>query len=158
MLVGNILFVKPAEVIKTAVLYSAIGIFHFIFRKKFWLVTENCGEAYKEKINIPFWDFLFYATFGAVVTSSVEIAGVLLVFSYLIIPAICSMMLSDKLKTRLFISWTLGIAGSLGGMALSVYKDLPTGASIVAVFGVMFALFLLIKYILQTISAKKYSE
>ena len=75
MLVGNILFVKPAEVIKTAVLYSVIGIFHFIFRKKFWLVTDDCDEACREKVNIPFWDFLFYATFGAVVTSSVEIAG-----------------------------------------------------------------------------------
>jgi zinc/manganese transport system permease protein len=157
MLVGNILFVKPAEVIKTAVLYGAIGIFHFIFRKKFWLVTEYCGEACREKINIPFWDFLFYATFGAVVTSSVEIAGVLLVFSYLIIPAICSIMLTDKLRNRLFISWALGIAGSLGGMALSVYKDLPTGASIVAVFGAIFALFLLIKYISQTITVKKMS-
>jgi zinc/manganese transport system permease protein len=147
MLVGNILFVKPAEVIKTAVLYSAIGFFHFVFRKKFWLVTDDCDEACREKVNIPFWDFLFYATFGAVVTSSVEIAGVLLVFSYLIIPAICSMMLTKSLKNRLFISWGLGIAGSLGGMALSVYKDLPTGASIVAVFGAMFALFLATKFL-----------
>lgn len=142
MLVGNILFVKPAEVIKTAVLYSVIGIFHFIFRKKFWLVTDDCDEACREKVNIPFWDFMFYATFGAVVTSSVEMAGVLLVFSYLIIPAICSMMLANSLKNRLFISWGLGIAGSLGGMALSVYLDLPTGASVVAVFGGIFALFL----------------
>jgi zinc/manganese transport system permease protein len=155
MLVGNILFVKPEEVIKTAVLYTGIGIFHFIFRKKFWLVTEDCDKACREKINIPLWDFLFYATFGAVVTLSVGIAGVLLVFSYLIIPAICSMMIADTLKNRLLISWGLGIAGSLGGMALSVYKDLPTGASIVAVFGVMFAVFLMIKSALQKNQDKK---
>ena len=158
MLVGNILFVKPAEVIKTAVLYSLIGTFHFVFRKKFWLVTDDCDEACREKINIPLWDFLFYASFGAVVTSSVGIAGVLLVFSYLIIPAICSTMLAKTLKNRLLISWGLGIACSVGGMALSVYKDLPTGASIVAVFGAMFALFLAWKSFVtkkQTISKIK---
>jgi zinc/manganese transport system permease protein len=142
MLVGNILFVKPGEVIKTAVLYGGIGAFHVIFRKKFWIVADDSSEASKEKINVPLWDFLFYASFGAVVTSSVGIAGVLLVFSYLIIPAICSSMLAKTLKNRLLISWGIGIACSLGGMALSVYMDLPTGASIVAVFGVTFALFL----------------
>ncbi len=149
MLVGNILFVKPAEVIKTAALYSLIGTFHFVFRKKFWLVTDDCGEACREKMNVPLWDFLFYASFGAVVTSSVGIAGVLLVFSYLIIPAICSTMIAKTLKNRLLISWGLGITCSIGGMALSVYQDLPTGASIVAVFGAMFVLFLLIKFILR---------
>jgi len=142
MLVGNILFVKPEEVIKTAVLYSAIGIFHFIFRKNFWLVTEDCEKACEKKMNVELWDFLFYATFGAVVTSSVEMAGVLMVFSYLIIPAICSIMIAKTLKNRLFISWGLGIAGSLAGMGVSVSLDMPTGASIVAVFGIMFAIFL----------------
>jgi zinc/manganese transport system permease protein len=145
MLVGNILFVKPVDVIKAAVIYSAIGIFHYIFRKKFWLVTESRTEADGKKINVRLWDFLFYATFGAVVTVSVEIAGILLVFSYLIIPAICSMMLAENQKARLFIAWGLSISGSLGGIALSVYKDLPTGASIVAVFGVMFAIFLSVR-------------
>ena len=148
MLVGNILFVKPAEVIKTTILYSLIGVFHFIFRKKFWLVTDDCDGACKEKTNVPLWDFLFYASFGAVVTSSVGIAGVLLVFSYLIIPAICSTMLAKSLQSRLLISWIIGIAGSIGGMALSVYKDLPTGASIVVVFGMIFAVFLAWKSIM----------
>jgi zinc/manganese transport system permease protein len=149
MLVGNILFVKPSEVIKTTVLYGTIGAFHYIFRKNFWLVTDNYKEACMEKVNVPLWDFLFYATFGAVVTSSVGIAGVLLVFSYLIIPAICSTMLAKTVKNRLLISWGLGILCSLGGMALSVYRDLPTGASIVAVCGAMFTLFLIAKSIIM---------
>ena len=86
MLVGNILAVDKQEVIKTAVLYGAVGMFHYIFRHKFLLLsTDPAGEA--QGMNIRFWDFLFYASFGFVVTSSVAIAGVLLVFCYLIVPA-----------------------------------------------------------------------
>jgi len=154
MLVGNILFVKPGDVVRIAVVYVLIGAFHYIFRKKFLLVTEDSDRASREKTNVTLWDFLFYATFGAVVTLSVEIAGVLLVFSFLIIPAICSMMAAVNLRRRFFISWGLGIIGSIGGMALSVYKDLPTGASIVAVFGFIFALFLIVKSVSQKNKSK----
>jgi len=138
MLVGNILFVKSGEVIKTVVLYSAIGAFHFIFRDKFMAITLDC-EGCTKKMNVQLWDFLFYATFGAVVTSSVEIAGVLLVFSYLIVPAVCAMMFYKTVKARLIASWIIGIIGSTAGVAVSVFIDLPTGASIVAVFGAVFA-------------------
>lgn len=144
MLVGNILFVKPAEVIKTAVLYSAIGAFHYIFREKFLAITRDC-DGCAEKLNVQLWDFLFYATFGAVVTSSVEIAGVLLVFSYLIVPAVCTIMFFKTVKSRLLISWIIGIVGSVAGMAVSVLFDLPTGASIVAMFGVIFIISLLLR-------------
>lgn len=146
MLVGNILFVKPVEVIKTAILYSAIGTFHFVFREKFMAITRDC-EGCVKKMNVQLWDFLFYATFGAVVTSSVEIAGVLLVFSYLIVPAVCSMMFFNSIKARLIASWIIGVVGSITGMAVSVFLDLPTGASITAVFGVLFAASMVLRYI-----------
>ncbi len=145
MLVGNILFVKPVEVIKTAVLYSIIGAFHYIFREKFMAISRDC-EACANKVNVQLWDFLFYATFGAVVTSSVEIAGVLLVFSYLIVPAVCAMMFYKTVKAWLIVSWIIGVAGSLIGMTVSVFLDLPTGASIVAIFGIVFFLVLIIKH------------
>src|ERR1700732_2423331 len=74
MLVGNILAVDKHEVIKTAVLYGAIGLFHYIFRRKFLLISTNPADAQAQGINIRFWDFLFYASFGFVVTSSVAIA------------------------------------------------------------------------------------
>jgi len=150
MLVGNILFVKPGDILKTAIAYAAIGAFHFVFRKKFWLITEESTEACrKDNINVGLWDFFFYATFGAVVTLSVEMAGVLMVFSFLIIPAICAAMITKAVKSRLFISWGLAILCSIGGIAVSVSMDTPTGASIVAVFGIMFALFLAVKSILM---------
>jgi zinc/manganese transport system permease protein len=144
MLVGNILAVSWAEVSKTAILYSAIGIFHIIFRKKFLLISVKHEEAIGLGLNVRFWDFLFYASFGFVVTSSVAIAGVLLVFCYLIVPSVGAMLFADRIGRRLAIGWTMGTLVSALGCYLSVQMDTPTGATIVVTFGaVLVAMFLL---------------
>ncbi len=144
MLVGNILAVSWAEVSKTAILYGAIGIFHFIFRKKFLLISVNHDKATGLGLNVRFWDFLFYASFGFVVTSSVAIAGVLLVFCYLIVPSVGAMLFADRIGPRLAIGWTMGTLVSALGCYLSVQIDTPTGATIVVTFGaVLVAMFLL---------------
>ena len=135
MLVGNILAVSRAEVIKTAVLYGVIGIFHYFFRKKFLLISTDPATAEASGLNIKFWDFLFYASFGFVVTSSVAIAGVLLVFCYLIVPSVGAMLFADKIGRRLAIGWTMGTLVSALGVYFSVLLDLPTGATIVCTFG-----------------------
>jgi zinc/manganese transport system permease protein len=137
MLVGNILFVQWPEIIKMAILYSIIGIFHFLYRRKFLLISLDPEEAQRQKIPIRWWDFLFYATFGVVVTSSVEIAGVLLVFSYLIVPAVAAILLSDKLKVRLLLGWLIGSVTSFIGLYLSATLNFPTGAAIVCTFGIV---------------------
>ncbi len=144
MLVGNILAVSWPEVSKTAILYGAIGIFHFIFRKKFLLISLNHDKAEELGLNVRFWDFLFYASFGFVVTSSVAIAGVLLVFCYLIVPSVGAMLFADRIGPRLAIGWTMGTLVSALGCYLSVQMDTPTGATIVVTFGaVLVAMFLL---------------
>jgi zinc/manganese transport system permease protein len=135
MLVGNILAVSRAEVAKTAVLYGAIGVFHYIFRKKFLLISTDPAQAEGNGVSIRFWDFLFYASFGFVVTSSVAIAGVLLVFCYLIVPSVGAMLFADKIGRRLAIGWTMGTLVSALGVYFSVLLDLPTGATIVCTFG-----------------------
>src|SRR6266446_3399580 len=135
MLVGNILAVDRHEVIKTAILYGAIGIFHYIFRHKFLLISTNPAEAEARGMSIRFWDFLFYASFGFVVTSSVAIAGVLLVFCYLIVPSVGAMLFADRVGRRLAIGWTMGTLVSGLGVYFSVLLDLPTGATIVCTFG-----------------------
>src|SRR5438552_2257997 len=135
MLVGNILAVSRAEVIKTAVLYGVIGVFHYFFRKKFLLISTDPATAEASGLNIRFWDFLFYASFGFVVTSSVAIAGVLLVFCYLIVPSVGAMLFADKIGRRLAIGWTMGTLVSALGVYFSVLLDLPTGATIVCTFG-----------------------
>jgi zinc/manganese transport system permease protein len=135
MLVGNILAVSKAEVMKTAVLYGAVGIFHYLFRKKFLLISTDMPKAEASGMNIRLWDFLFYASFGFVVTSSVAIAGVLLVFCYLIVPSVGAMLFADKIGRRLAIGWTMGTLVSALGVYFSVLMDLPTGATIVCTFG-----------------------
>jgi zinc/manganese transport system permease protein len=150
MLVGNILAVSWAEVRKTAVLYAVVGIFHYVFRKKFLLISMNHGQAESLGVSVRFWDFLFYASFGFVVTSSVAIAGVLLVFCYLIVPSVGAMLFADRIGPRLAIGWTMGTLVSALGCYLSVQLDTPTGATIVVTFGgvlvVMFLLHLLMHH------------
>jgi zinc/manganese transport system permease protein len=135
MLVGNILAVSQHEVLKTAILYGAIGIFHYIFRRRFLLISTDHERAEVEGMSIRFWDFLFYASFGFVVTSSVAIAGVLLVFCYLIVPSVGAMLFADRVGRRLAIGWTMGTLVSALGVYFSVLLDLPTGATIVCTFG-----------------------
>jgi len=140
MLVGNILAVSWPEVIKTAALYGAIGLFHYIFRKPFLAISLNHDAAEETGLNVRGWDFLFYASFGFVVTSSVAIAGVLLVFCYLIVPSVAAMLYADTVGRRLAIGWTMGTVVSALGVYLSLVLDLPTGATIVCTFGLVLIL------------------
>ncbi len=135
MLVGNILSVSWPELFKTAVLYSLVGFFHYLFRKRFLLISMNEAEAVRQGVNVRLWDFLFYMSFGFVVTSSVAIAGVLLVFCFLIVPSVSAMLFAERLGPRLAIGWTMGAIVSAAGVLLSFHLDLPTGATIVATFG-----------------------
>lgn len=145
MLVGNVLLVNLAEIIKMTVLYSFVGLFHWYCRKTFFLISTNPEEAYQKGIRVKLWDILFYLTFGLVVTSSVNIAGVLLVFSFLIIPAVGSILFADTISGRLFFGWVYGIVASMAGIGISYYFDLPTGATVVCVFGGLLVLLTLAK-------------
>src|SRR5260370_17890304 len=108
MVVGNILAVSWPEVRKTAFLYGAIGIFHVLFRKKFLAISMNHQKAEQSGIRVRFWDFLFYASFGFVVTSSVAIAGVLLVFCYLIVPSVAPILFADPIASPLPLGLSIG--------------------------------------------------
>jgi len=135
MLVGNILSVQWPEVWRTAAIYVVIAAFHFIFRKRFLEISVDPHGASARGVAVRFWDFLFYASFGIVVTRSVAIAGVLLVFCYLIVPSVGGMLFSSRIGPRLAIGWVMGTVVSMLGMYLSVLFDLPTGAAIVCTFG-----------------------
>src|SRR3954454_3481662 len=137
MLVGNILAVSWPEVTKTALLYGAVGAFHYIFRRRFLDISRAHRHGHDHSNAPRFWDFLFYASFGFVVTSSVSIAGVLLVFCYLIVPSVASMLYADTIGKRLAIGWTMGTVVSALGVYLSLILDLPTGATIVCTFGLV---------------------
>lgn len=136
LLVGHLLFVEWPEIVKIGVLYSLIGLVHWLVRKPLLAISQNPEEAFRKGLRVRWWDFLFYATFGFVVTSSVEMAGVLLVFSFLIVPAVCGVLLAKGIGQRLLVGWLVGTLTSIAGIAASYWWDLPTGATVICAFGV----------------------
>jgi zinc/manganese transport system permease protein len=149
MLVGHLLAVSWRELVETAALYAVVGVFHWIFRKKFLLISTDEEEAERQGLSIRFWDFLFYVSFGFVVTSSVAMAGVLLVFSFLIVPSVSAMLFSERIGTRLAIAWMMGAVVSALGVYLSYLFDLPTGATIVGTFGAALVLLALLRPVVR---------
>lgn len=135
LLVGHLLFVEWPEIVKVGVLYSLIGLVHWLVRKPLLAISQNPEEAFRKGLRVRWWDFLFYATFGFVVASSVEMAGVLLVFSFLIVPAVCGVLLVKGIGQRLLVGWLVGTLTSIAGIAASYWWDLPTGATVICAFG-----------------------
>jgi zinc/manganese transport system permease protein len=130
---GSLLTVTVIDLRVTALIYSAIGVFHYIFRKQFFRISESAAENKSNGKSAGWWDFLFYGTFGLVVTSSVHIAGVLLVFSLLVIPPVTALLYTRRRGVRLTLGWLIALVGSVMGIALSASMNLPAGPSIIAV-------------------------
>jgi len=149
MLVGNILAVSWQEVWTTALLYVVIGVFHYVFRRRFLMISLEPEKAEAQGVSLRLWDFLFYASFGFVVTRSVSIAGVLLVFCYLIVPSVAAMLYSDRIGPRLAIGWTMGTVVSALGVYFSLMLDLPTGATIVCTFGLVLIIMAAVRPLVQ---------
>jgi zinc/manganese transport system permease protein len=131
---GDLLWVQSGVVIKTALIYAAVGLFHFFFRKNFLAISFDVRAAEASGIRVRLWDFLFYMSFGFVITSSVAIAGVFLVFSYLVIPSVAAMLLAEKISTRLALGWIGSAIISFLGVKLSWITGLPTSPLIVVLF------------------------
>lgn len=140
LMVGDILTVGPHELLVTGLLCGLVGLFHGFFKKSFVMISFRPEEARERKKSIFLWDFLFYCSFGLVVTSSVRLAGVLLVFAYLVVPAVVSLLFTESLGKRLVLGWTMGASSSALGLWASYRFDLPTGATIVCAFGLLLIL------------------
>jgi zinc/manganese transport system permease protein len=136
MLVGDVLLVSLPGVLNMALLYGSIGIFHVIFRKKFLAISLDPERAEDSGISVRFWDILFYMSFGLVITKSVAIVGVLLVFSYLVVPAVIAHMWSETIRGRLLLGWGIAILASTFGIVWSFYSDYPTGPAVVVMLGI----------------------
>ena len=155
LLTGSILWVKWTTILHAAIVYAAVGLFHFIFRDKFLLISNHPEQAYEQGISVRFWDFLFYVTFGIVITHSVGTAGVLLVFVFLVVPAITSIMITDILWKQLVIGWSMGLVVSVVGLYISYIADLPSGPTVVAFYGVVLLLVALTLYVIKSPSKIK---
>ncbi len=134
-LVGELLVVPPDEVVKTIVLFVAIGVVHYLFRRQFLAISHDSEAAGRGGLSVTWWDFLFYVLFGFVVTSFVHLGGVLLTFSYLIVPAVCANYLADSWRGRMAVGWGVATLASLVSLGLTPKLDLPIGATVVCVLG-----------------------
>jgi zinc/manganese transport system permease protein len=155
-LVGMILWVTWPTVLKTAVIYGIVGLIHIALRRRFFQISFDPERAYAEKRWVRLWDFIFYVTFAFVITSSVAIAGVLLVFTFLVIPAVIATLFATRVGIRLTIGWTVGIAACLIGLMGSYRFDLPSGPAVVASLGIALILAALLYYII-TAKRKRYA-
>jgi zinc/manganese transport system permease protein len=139
-LVGSLFTVDPKHIARVAVLYAVVGAVHWFLRKPFFEITQDPEGAERRGRKVFLWDFLFYATFGFVVTSSVQIAGVLLVFGFLVIPAVAGLMASSRTGVALTVGWIFGFTASVLGLLGSVSLDLPAAPSILVTLSVLLAL------------------
>jgi len=137
IMTGSILWVQWKTIATAAAVYAVVGAFHFAFRDKFLLISNNPEIAYRKGINVRLWDFLFYVSFGFVITHSVSTAGVLLVFVFLVVPAIATIMITDKLWLQLVLGWGMGTLVSMLGLYVSYAADLPSGPTVVATYGLV---------------------
>ncbi|HEY3447543.1 MAG TPA: metal ABC transporter permease [Myxococcales bacterium] len=135
ILVGSLLTVSLREVAITAAVFAVLGVFHFVLRKKFLALSFDHAGPDNDSWSAMGWDLAFYMSFGVVIASSVQMAGVLLVFSFLIVPAVFSALFTKSLLLRLVMAWTLGAIVSAAGLFASFRFDLPTGAALVVTFG-----------------------
>ena len=140
LLTGDILNATKGEIGQRALLFAALGVFYGVFHQRFVLISSDPEQAFASGLRVRLWDFLFYAAFALVVVSFVRLAGVLLTFAYLIVPAVCGTMLAAQWGKRLVIGWGVAVAASLLGLWTSYQMDLPTGAAIVCASGVLLAI------------------
>lgn len=140
MLVGSILVVSWDEILILAILCTIVGIFHWVFRAPMLRISLDPEGAEAAGMAIKWWDFLFYVSFGIVVSYAVSTAGVLLVFTYLIVPSVFAIMFSDRIGVRLLLGWGMGVVVSGAGVILSFQYDWPTGETIICTYGLVLIL------------------
>jgi zinc/manganese transport system permease protein len=149
ILTGSILWVKWPSILLAAGVYAAVGAFHYVFRDRFLLISDDPEKAYRRGINVRLWDFFFYLSFGVVITLSVDTAGVLIVFVFLVAPAIVAMSVTDSLRAQLAIGWGLGVLVTCAGLVLSYTADLPTGSAVIGAYGMAILIIAVTLYLVR---------
>ena len=150
LLAGSILWVRGDTILYLALLYAAVGWFHYRHRHRFLTISLDPDSAEASGVNLQWWDFLFYFSFALVITNSVAIGGVLLVFSYLVIPSVVAVLFADGITVRLIIGWVVGTIVSVIGVVLSYTQDLPSGPTIVVCFAGFLLLAALVRYVVTS--------
>lgn len=137
VLVGSILWVTWPTIVRLMIVYAAIGAAHWLLRRRFMTISLRPADAETQSWNIRWWDFLFYVLFGVAITMAVPVAGVLLVFTFLVVPALVAFLFTRETRRLIVISWSCSAIALALGLAVSFRFDLPTGPVIVCTFGLV---------------------
>jgi len=137
VLVGSLLWVTWPDVFRLFVVYLGLAVFHFFLRKRFMTISLKEDEVAAQGWNVRWWDFLFYVSFGVAITLAVPVAGVLLVFTFLVVPAVIAFLFTRREGLLILVSWGTSAIASAVGLFLSFKLDMPTGPLIVCLFGLM---------------------
>ena len=137
VLEGSIIWITWPTILKKGAAYVALGLIHFLLRKQFLKISFHPDEAEREGWHIRAWDFLFYVSFGVAVTMSVPVAGVLLVFTMLVVPAVVAFLFSRDIRKMVLISWGTGALASALGLYISYVGNFPTGPLIVCMYALV---------------------
>ena len=155
VLFGSVFTVTREQIVTMAIVFGAIGLFHAVFRKKFFSLTEKFESREIETIGVfNLWNFLFYLSIGLAIVLAVRSAGVIPVFSFLIIPPVSAIMITRKLNRTVIFSLLVAVLGSFFGLFFSTHFDFPAGSSVVAVLGVLFGLFALARWVISVVWEK----
>jgi len=156
VLFGSVFTVTAAQITTMAVVFGIIGVAHFIFRKKFFELTEKFENHEVEDIGVfNLWNFLFYISIGLSIVLAVRIAGVIPVFSYLIIPPVCAILLTRTRSAAVIVALTISVIGGFFGLYFSANFDFPAGSAVVAILGALFLVVAIIRTIKMAIAVKK---
>jgi zinc/manganese transport system permease protein len=151
ILVGSIVWVTWPTIIKRLALpYVLLGVFHYLLRRRFLTISFQPEEAARQGWRVRWWDFLFYLSFGVVIIFSVPIGGVLMVFTFLVVPAVIAFLFTRDLRRLAVIAWASGAVASLAGLWLSYRFDLPTGPVIVCAYAALLALAAAARRVIRT--------
>ena len=137
IMTGRLLWVDWSTVGVTASVYGSLGVIHWLFRRPLWRVSENHDASTLTGMAVRAWDFLFYASFGVAISLSVRTAGVLLVFVFLVVPAMVALLLTERRGLQLVIGWSVGAVVTASGLLMSHLFDLPSGPTVVTWYGVV---------------------
>ena len=155
VLFGSVFTVTKEQILTMAIVFGTVGLFHAVFRKKFFSLTEKFESREIESIGVfNFWNFLFYLSIGLAIVLAVRIAGVIPVFSYLIIPPVSAIMITRKPNRTIIFSLIVAVLGSFFGLFFSTHFDFPAGSSVVAILGVIFGLFALARWVISVVWGK----
>jgi ABC-type Mn2+/Zn2+ transport system permease subunit len=134
---GNILGITRTDTLVLVAVTVPVLLVHIVFYKEFLFVSFDRETARTLGYNVRFWNLLLYFTLGVVIAYAMQFAGVMLVFNFLVLPAVTGLLLARSMRGIFLVAIVSALLAALVGFSISVPLDLPSGPAIIAVSGVM---------------------